>query len=234
LALTPEQSSAFLREVDDDLRRARLQTFISRWGRILLLVVGAGLLLLGAFLWWRSHREAQAGQDGERLAQALAHIDEGQASRADPLLKALSENGHDGYRAQARLAQAASAAVRNDPKAAAAAYAAIASDTSLAQPVRDLALVRQTAIEFDTLPPAQVIARMKPLAAVGNPWFGSAGELTVAAHLQLNQPKLAGPLAAAIARDPTVPVQIRGRLAGIANSLGLTVPVITPGAAAAQ
>jgi hypothetical protein len=31
-----------------------------------------------------------------------------------------------------------------------------------------------------------------------------------------------------------VPVQIRGRLAGIANSLGLTVPVITPGAAAAQ
>ena len=42
----------------------------------------------------------------------------------------------------------------------------------------DAALVRMTAIELDTLPPQAVVDRLKGLAVAGNPWFGSAGELT--------------------------------------------------------
>src|SRR3546814_16694210 len=77
----------------------------------------------------------------------------------------------------ALLIKAALALEGGDNKAAIAQYKAIAADTRLAPPFRDLALIRQTALEFDTLKPQEVVDRLKPLATEGNPWFGSAGEM---------------------------------------------------------
>lgn len=230
MALTPEPNDAFLREVDDNLRRDQLQGFFTRWGKVVVGAVLLGLALLALFLWWRSHLEAQAGLDSERLGQALTEIEQGQAAKTAPALAELAGSSRDGYRGAARLTQAATAAVRNDPQAAAATYAQIAADGTVPQAMRDLALVRGTTLAFDSLPPATVIARMRPLAIPGNAWFGSAGELTIAAQIKLNRPDLAGPMAAAMARDRQVPLAVRGRVAGIATSLGQTV---TPIAAAA-
>src|SRR3546814_16999397 len=75
-----------------------------------------------------------------------------------------------------------------DLKAAAALMAKVAGDTSVDQSLRDLALVRQTAFEFDTLKPAAVIARMTPLAEANDPpssWFTSGAELSAIAPYQL-------------------------------------------------
>src|SRR3546814_17020434 len=77
-----------------------------------------------------------------------------------------------------------------DNKAAIAQYKAIAADTRLAPPFRDLALIRQTALEFDTLQPQEVVDRLKPLATEGNPWFGSAGEMVAIAYMTLRKPAL--------------------------------------------
>lgn len=227
MALTPETNDAFLREVNENLRRDQLQGFFTRWGKIVVAVVLVGLAALALFLWWRSHQAEQAGAESERLGQALTGIESGQAAKAAPALAELAGSSRAGYSGAARLSQAASAAVRNDPKGAAAAYDAIAADISVPQAMRDLARIRGTVIAFDTLPPATVISRMGTLATPGNAWFGSAGELVVAAHLKMNRPDLAGPLAAAISRDPQVPMTIRGRVAGIATSLGQTVTPVT-------
>ena len=107
------------------------------------------------------------------------------------------------------------------PKAAAAIYGRVAADAALPQPYRDLALVRQTAAEFDTLPPATVIARLTPLAKAGNPWFGSAGEMVGAAYLKQNNPKAAAPIFAAVAKDESVPETIRSRAVQMAGTLGV-------------
>src|SRR3546814_12463421 len=82
-----------------------------------------------------------------------------------------------------------------DLKAAAARMAKVAGATSVDQSLRDLALVRQTAFEFDTLKPEAVIARMKPLVEAKDPassWFPSAAELSAIAHYQLGQFDQAG------------------------------------------
>ena len=206
MALPPDENAAFLREVDDNLRQAQLQGFFTRWGKFVVGAVVVALVILAGVLSWRSHQQAEAGLDSERLGQALNDIEQGQAAKATPALAELADSSRAGYRGAGRMAQAASAAVRNDPKGAVAQYAAIAADTSMPQPIRDLALIRGTTIEFDSLPPATVVARMKPLAVSGNPWFGSAGELTIAAWLKMNRPDQAGPMAAAITRDPQVPL----------------------------
>ena len=165
--------------------------------------------------------------EGEQLAQVMSDIDIGRAQPTDPRLVALANSRRDGYRAMARLTQAGITA-KTDPAAGATNYQAIANDAGLPQAIRDLALVRAITLQFDSIPPAEVVARLKPLTVANNPWFGSAGELTGMAYLKMNRKDLAAPLFAAIARAPDVPVGLRGRAAGMATALGQSVNVITP------
>jgi hypothetical protein len=91
------------------------------------------------------------------------------------------------------------------------------------RPYRDAALIRQTALEFDQLKPDDVIARLAPLTKAGEPWFGSAGEMTALALLKQGKNQQAAQLFAAIAKDKTVPDTIRGRAAQEAGSMGIDV-----------
>jgi len=95
-----------------------------------------------------------------------------------------------------------------------------ANDDSFPQPYRDAALIRQTALEFDSLKPEEVISRMAPLTKPGNPWFGSAGEMTALAMIKQGKTREAGQLFATIAKDKDVPQAIRDRSIQIAGSLG--------------
>lgn len=230
MALTPTENEAFLREVDENLRRDQMSGLAKKWGRLIGAVVIVGLVALAAFLWWRNHRIEQAGVEGEALAEVLTDVEIGRALPTDPRIAVLAASPRDGYRAMARLTQAGIAA-RTDPAAAAASYQAIAGDAGLPQATRDLALIRATTVQFDTLPPAEVVGRMKPLAVATSPWFGSAGELTGLAYLKMNRRDLAGPLFAAVARDTNVPAGLRGRAAGMATALGQSVGVIAPAGA---
>src|SRR3546814_17938637 len=111
-----------------------------------------------------------------------------------------------------------------DLKAAAALMAKVAGDTSVDQSLRDLALVRQTAFEFDTLKPEAVIARMKPLVEAKDPassWFPSAAELSAIAHYQLGQFDQEGALYGRIAKLPDIPKSLNSRSVQMARLLGI-------------
>ena len=230
MALTPTDNEAFLREVDDNLRRDQMAGIAKRWGRVLAVVVVVGLIALAAFLWWQNHRAAAAGAESETLGAVLDDAQLGKATPADPRLAKLGTSSRDGYRALAAMT-AASLAVRTNPADAAKRFDAISNDSAQPQPIRDLAAIRATTLQFDTLPPAQVVARMKPLAVPGAAWFGSAGELTVAAYLKMNRRDLAAPLLVSIARDENVPPTIRGRAGSMATALGQSVAPIASAAA---
>lgn len=221
MARTPQTNEAFLREVDEELRRDELARFGKRWGRILLVLVAVGLLALAGWLWWRDYQAKQAGAEGERLSGAIEQLSANQTNQALPVLKDLSSSPRAGYRAVSRLASGAVVAAQGDLRASAATYAEVAKDEKVAQPLRDLALIRQTTAEFDSLPPDQVIARMGPLAQKGKPWFGSAGELVAVAHLKAGRTRDAGAMFAALAADPAVPASIRSRAVQMAGVLGI-------------
>lgn len=221
MALTPQNNEAFLREVDEQVRLDTAARFWKRWGIAIVLAIVAVLIAFGGYLWWQNHRSAAAGVDGEKLSVALDDLSENRPQKAEPELKALTSSDSPGYRASAKLALAASMLANNDVKGAAAAYAAVAADTSLAQPFRDVALIRQTASEFDTLKPEQVVDRLKPLAIAGKPWFGSAGEMTAIAYMKMNKNREAGVLFAAMAKDEGVPESIRSRSVQLASVLGV-------------
>jgi hypothetical protein len=223
LAVTPQNNDAFFREVDEELRRAKVTGLWQRYGRLIVVLVALGLAVLAGVLWWQYHREQQAGADGEKLSAALHDLGAGKQPGAKTALDALATSPRPGYRAAARMAIAGMALEKNDQKTAIAAYQGVVDDAKLGQPSRDAALMRETLAQFDTLPPATVVARLKPLAIEGNPWFGSAGEMVAISYLKMNKPELAGPLFGELAKDVKVPQSIRGRALQMASLLGVDV-----------
>lgn len=219
MALTPAPDDAFMREVDEAVRQDDLSNFGKRYGLLIGGLIVIGLIAFGGWLLWQNHQHSAADEVGEKYAATLATVASGKPDAA--ALTTLAESGQDGYRASTRLVQAGLKAEKNDITGAIAAYKAIAADTALPQPYRDLALVRQTALEFDTLAPQAVIDRLKPMAEAGNPWFGSAGEMSALAYMKLGKRDLAGALFANIAKDSSVPRTIQTRAVQMASLLGV-------------
>lgn len=214
------QQEGFLREVDEALREDEFFDILKRYGKPIAAAVVLGLAAFGGYLYW-DHASKQATE--ARSAKAMAALDQldgGGIEAAAREFDALAKDGSDGSRAVAAMTRAGMDAQMGKADAAAKAFEAVAADSSAPQPLRDLATVRATALKFDSLAPADVVTRLKPLAVPGNPWFGPAGELVGLAYLKQGKPELAGPLLSSIARDKDTSESLRARARQIAAQLG--------------
>ncbi|MBK6800771.1 MAG: tetratricopeptide repeat protein [Novosphingobium sp.] len=195
---------------------------VQRYGKPLAAAIVLGLAALAGYLWWDHSTKQAAAERSERTVLALDRLGSGgpAAEAAARDLEPLTTEGSDGSKAAAALLRAAISQEQGKGEEAAKAFAAIAADTQVPAPLRDYAAVRETAIRFDALPPQQVVDRLKPMAVPGNPWFGSAGEMTGLALLKLGKPDLAGAMFAAVAKDKEAPDSLRDRMRQMANQLG--------------
>ena len=223
MAQPPDAGETFLREVDENLRRDQMRDFFKAYGNWLIAGVVLFLAASGGLIWWRQHQVQKSEAEVEQLSGVYADIGAGKTTQAQQKLDQLSDSGSKSVRASARFARAALAIQQGDTKTATETYKSIAAESSLPQPYRDAALVRQTALEFDRLQPQEVIARLAPLAKPGEPWFGSAGEMTALALAKQGKRAEAGQLFATIANDTTVPSSIRNRATQLAASFGIDV-----------
>lgn len=222
MAVTPRNTDdAFLREVDEGVRRDQAASLWQRYGKLGILLLVLVLGALGGYLWWREDQIRKAGVAGEDFGQAMAKFEIGDSAAARPVLARLAKDGPDGYRPLAEMLTAADAVGTGDSARAVRILDAIAADADRPQPLRDAALLKSVRLSFDTLPPAAVVARLGALTVPGNPWFGIAGEMAALAHLKAGQPAKAKPLLTAIARDPAQPASLRGRTAELAMALGV-------------
>ena len=192
-----------------------------RYGKLALGLIAVLLLALGGYWWWDSSRKQTAGEVGEAFTLALDKLDASNLPAADKQLQTVLDKGGPGSVAAARLLRGGIAIEQNRPAEAVKLFAQVAADGDAPQPFRDLALIREMSTRFDQLPPSQVIDRLKPLAAPGNPWFGSAGELVGIAYMKQGRNDLAGPLFAAISRDKDAPESLRRRTRQLAGLLGV-------------
>lgn len=214
------QQDVLLREVDEAVRQDELEGLARRYGKVAAIALVLGILGFGGYLWWNSHREGQMEEQSELLVTSLDKLDAGQVGRANEDLAPLAEQS-GGAAVAAKLTRAGIALQDGKPAEAVAIYDAVAADGDAPQPYRDLAAVRSVAAQFESLPPQQVVDRLKALAVPGNPWFGSAGELVAMAYIKQGKPELAGPLLGAIAKDEDVPESLRSRTRQLAGLLGV-------------
>lgn len=224
MATRPPANTALLQEVDEAVRKEAVDDFARRYGRWVIGAVVAGLLGFGGYLFWQNQQLSAAGAKGEELVAALDKLKGGDAKGATAALTTIKANGTPAYRAAATLQLANMRAERGDLKGAAALLSGLAADDTVDQSLRDMALIRQTALEFDTLKPELVIARLAPIVGRTDPvsaWYPSAAELTAIAHYQAGRFDQAGALYAKIAKIKDIPPALQSRTIQMAGMLGV-------------
>jgi hypothetical protein len=221
LAIAPQDNSAFMREVDEQVRKEQAVQLWGRWGKWIVGLVVLGLAAFGGWLYWSNQQTTAAAAETEQLSQLLDDLNAGTSGDVDETLATLAESARPIIRAEAMLTQAALALQGQDEARAIEIFAAIVADGDLPQQFRDLALIRQTAVEFEAMEPQAVIDRLAGLAVPGNPWFGSAAELTAVAMIRMGNEEGAGALFAQMANDESVPETLRTRAVQMAGVLGV-------------
>ncbi|GAA4766107.1 tetratricopeptide repeat protein [Stakelama sediminis] len=221
MAQSPQSNEVFFREVDEELRREELAEFGKRWGLWIAVAVVLAIVAAGGWMYWQHHHNTIAGEQGRTYDDALKQLSGTEPQKAAQPLAKLADSKIAGYRAMALFSEGDMLLDKGDEKGAAAKFASIAADNSLPQPYRDLATIRETAVQFDTMKPDAIIHRLSPLATKGSPWFGSAGEMVAIAYLRANRRDLAGKMFGDIAAADKVPDSIRQRAVQMAAVLGV-------------
>jgi hypothetical protein len=224
--------SDILREVDEELRHERYRKLWDRYG---LYVVGAAVLVVFAVAGWRGwewYAARQAAESSARFEAAMQFSREGKRAEAEAAFNQLSKEGTAGYRTLARF-RAAGEAGKGDAKAGVAAFDALAADSSLEGPMRDIARLQSAYLLVDTASVAEIKGRVDSLAVVGGPFRHSANEVIGLAHYRAGEVEQAAKIFASMVADPETPPSLRQR-AQVMNALVAGATPAKPAAPAAK
>lgn len=156
---------SFIREVEEELRSDKLKSFWERFGT---LIIGGIVLIIAATAGTRLYdyyTTQQANASGDQFLEALNLANEGKSEEALTALQTLEENGYGQYPVLARMR--AATVLANDGKAdeAAAAFDAIAADSSVPVALREMAQIRAGYALIDTAEYNEVARRVEALSS---------------------------------------------------------------------
>jgi len=198
-------------EIDEDVRRERLQKL---WKRYANYIIGAALaivLAVVAGVGWRQYRERQNIAEAQQFLDAMDMAGRGDAQGARIAFAALADHSGTGYATLARLQEAGLAAKGGDVPATVKIYEQIAADTRVDATFRDLASMLIVQHTIDTGDPAQLNQRLAPLMAEGNSWHYSATELAALLARRTGDSAKAKELYTKLADDLQAPRDMRAR-----------------------
>lgn len=196
---------SFFREVNEEIRQARVQQFWKRFGR--LVIAGAVLVVVAAvgFVIYESIVEGRQEASGDRYLQAAALEAAGQSPQAVEGFEALARDGYGVYPDLAQLRLGGIRQANNDLPGALQAFDAVANDADAPQPLRDAAAVRAAYILVDTGSRADVSARVERLSGDAQAMRFPAREALALAAWKEGDRDGARTLFQQIADDPQVP-----------------------------
>lgn len=177
--------SDIFHEVDEEVRREQLKQLWAKYGHFVIAACVLIVLAVGAwrgYQWWEAKKAVEASAKFDAASQLA---EQGKFPEAERAFADLAREGTASYRTLARLREAAMLAER-DPKAAVDSFDSIARDSSVGQPLQDLATIRAGMILVDTAPFSEMTQRLEPAAGVGAPFRNSARELLALSALRAN------------------------------------------------
>nr|WP_247712824.1 tetratricopeptide repeat protein [Qipengyuania intermedia] len=189
------------------------------YGKPLIGVLIVGLAAFGGYLWWDNRNEAALESQSEALVVAIDQLEAGNTAAALERLNGVEGEGTPAI--SAKMLRAGLLAEEGNTEEAARLFGEVAADGSAPETFRDIALIRQVTAQYDSMKPADVIAKLKPLATPGEPFFATAGELVAHAYLAQGKRAEAGALFGQIARDDATPEGTRARVLNMAGVLGV-------------
>ncbi|QCO13929.1 hypothetical protein D3869_01005 [Azospirillum brasilense] len=211
--------SDIFREVDEDLRRDRMERVFKRYGGIMLAAALAVVAATGGTVAWRNWQQSQKESETTALAAALSQAGQG-PDKGVEALAAFAGKADPGMAALAQLNAAALLAREGKTAEAVAVYDKLSGTAGAAAVYRELAALLSVMHQLDSGDSAQLQARLQPLTADANPWRFSAREMSAVLAARAGDKERARTLFQQLADDSQAPAGVRSRAADLATLYG--------------
>lgn len=212
--------SDIFREVDEDLRRDKMERLAKRYGGLGIAVAVALVAATAGYKSWESWQLDKQRDETSRLVVALSQPDQDPAKTVETLTT-VAADAEPGVATIAQLNAAgllARSGKLDESAAVLDGVSAKAGDASY----RDLATLLSVMQQLDSGDAAQLQSRLQPLSTDGNPWRHSARELQGLLAVRSGDKDKARTLFQQIADDAQAPSGIRTRAAELAALYGKT------------
>jgi hypothetical protein len=205
------QDDGFFREVEEEIRRERLEKIWRQYGTYIL-IAGAFIIfgVLG-YKYWENYRLTAAQTMGARYEGALHLMSEGKEGSAAKEFETLAQDGAGGYATLARL-QLAGALMKEGKKSEAlAAYEALANDPTADPMLKSYGALQAAALRVGEADFTEMENRLNPLMGDESPWRYSARELMGLAAFKAGKSNEARTLLTPLLVDQKTPQSINER-----------------------
>jgi hypothetical protein len=172
-----QQDDGLLREVEEELRRERLEKIWKEYGTYVIAAAAAIVLGVLGFKYWESHRLAAAQDSGARYEEALLLLNDKKEGSAEKEFEKIAVDGSGGYRALAQLQLAGAQSKQGKKAEAMATYEALANDNAADAMLREFARLQMAGLRLGEADFTEMENRLTPLMADDSPWRYSAREL---------------------------------------------------------
>ena len=218
--MADQPQDSLLREIDEELRQEQYAKLWKKYGNYLIAVAAVVVLSVAGYQGWRAYDLDSRTSQGERFASAQRLAGADKADEARQAFAELAADAGAGYALLARLQEAALRTRLGDGEGAGLTYRDLAADNSVDSTYRDLAVVVNTLIEFDTASPGDLQQRLAPLTDDDNPWRHLALELTALLMQRSGNTAEARTAFTRLAEDATAPQGVRARAGEVLAALG--------------
>lgn len=205
------QEDNFLREVEEEIRRERLERLWKEYGTYFL--AAAALIVIGVlgYKFVENRRITAAQTTGERYEGAMNLASTGKEGSAEKEFEAIVADGTGGYPELARLQLAGVLLKQGKKPEAIAAYEELAKSTTADPLLRDYAALQAASARMGTADFTELQNRLTRLMADTNPWRFSARELLGVAAFKAGKPDEARATLTPLLVDQKTPQSIAER-----------------------
>ncbi|MGI9522243.1 MAG: tetratricopeptide repeat protein [Hyphomicrobiaceae bacterium] len=172
-----DERDAFLREIDEEVRRERLLKLWDAYGVYVIGVVAAVVLVVAGWKWYEASVRSAAERAGAQFVEVTQLLSDGKTEAALQGLEQIAREGASGYAQLAQLRLAAHARQEDKPADAIVHYEAVANDSSADQVLRSFAQLQIAATKLDNAPWTETANRLTDLLKPESVWKYAAREL---------------------------------------------------------
>ncbi len=198
-------------EVDEEVRRDRLQQL---WDRYSIYLIALAVLIVAGIGAWRGYEwyaAKQAASASAAFEAAMTLSEQAKHSEAEQAFAKVAAGAPQGYRVLARFRAAAELSQVNSADGVQA-FDALAGDSTLGSNWQDLAAVRAGMLLVDSAPFSDMSRRLDPLTEPGRSFRHSARELLALSAWRNHDVTAARRYIDMIAADGETPAGTRARI----------------------
>lgn len=208
------------REVDEDVRRERMEAAWKRYGGLAL---GGALLIVAIVagsVFWKDYEKSSREEQGARFEAARSLLVEERYAEAAAAFEALAADAGDGYRLLADLRAAEARALAGESDAALSAYQRMLQASTADEGTADVIRMKAALLALETQGAEAAMAQLGDLAERDGPFRSAAREIKAAALLARGDREAALTELRAIAEDQAATQLQRERINRFILSLG--------------